>query len=91
MFDSLLNKKIDERVDERLNELIKSEELFSFRKISDKQAREEITQFIIKNKEEGKTQLSTLDFVLNTKLPAPQVEKILGEFEKEKKIAEVYA
>lgn len=86
---SFIAKKIDSRVDERLNELIKSEDFLSFRKLTDKQAKKEISDFILAQKSEGTTQLTIFDIVLKLKLPAQQVEKIMDGFEREKKVKEV--
>ncbi len=88
---NIISGFVDKRVDERINEIIKCEDVLTFRKISDKEAKKEIASFILEKKEEGVTQLSILDFVLNLKIPAPQVETILEKFEKEKKVEEIYA
>jgi len=80
---------IDRRVDARINEILNSEDSFEFQDVSDSEAREKMKSFILKKKEEGITQLGTLDFVLSLRLPAQQVESILDEFETSKKIKEV--
>jgi len=82
---------IEKRVDERINEILKSGGDFNLRELSDKKAKEEITSFILENKERGVKQLSTLDFVLNLKLPAEQVNRILEVFKKQKQLKEVNA
>jgi len=81
---------IDKRVDERINEIVKSEDIFQFRDISDKQAEKEIKEFILDKKAEDITELSTFDFVLKLKIPAIQIEKILDKFKKQNKIKEIY-
>ena len=60
-----------------------------FRNISNKKAREEIADFILEEKEDGKKKLSTFDIVSNLELPANQVEKVLNDFEKKGKIKEI--
>ena len=67
----------------------KEDDTLDFRDISDKEATQEISSFIVKKKEEGITKLSVLDFVLNLKIPAEQVEKILSKYEKDGKIKEI--
>lgn len=80
---------IDRRVDDRINEILNSGDNFEFQDISDSEAKDKISSFIVKNGKEGITQLGTLDFVLNLRLPAQQVEKVLYDFEKEERIKEV--
>lgn len=80
---------IDRRVDDRINEILNSGDNFEFQDISDSEARDKISSFIVRKKKEGITQLGTLDFVLNLRLPAQQVEKILDDFEKEERVKAV--
>lgn len=86
---SILKNLIDKRVDERINQIIGNNDVFDFKNISDNKAQKEISDFIISKREEGIIKLSTLDFVLNLKLPAEQIEKILGIFKSQHKIKEV--
>ncbi len=85
---SIFKNYIDKRVDERINEIISNDTL-EFRDISNKEAKQEISAFILQKKENGITKLSTLDFVLNLKLPAEQIDDILERYEKKKKIKEL--
>ncbi len=87
---SFIKKFIDKKVDERINEIISNDTL-SFRDISNRDAQKEISSFILEKREVGITKLSTLDFVLNLKLPAQQVENILDVFKKNKKLKEINA
>ena len=84
-------KIIENRVDKRINDIIRSDDTLVFRAVSDEEAREEISSFIIHKKSEGITRLSVLDFVLNLKLPADQVEGVLEEFEQKGRLTESYA
>lgn len=84
-----LQNTIDKRVDERINEIIKSNRDFEPRDISDEEAREEISDFILEQKRAGNLHLTTLDFVLNLRLPAEQAERILEEFKSEHKVKEI--
>jgi len=86
---SIFRKVIDSRVDERIKEIINSGKSFEFRDISEEEAKKEISLFIMENKNNGVARLSTLDFVLSLRIPAPQVEKILDIFVKENKIKEL--
>jgi len=65
--------------------------ILKFRTLSKKEAEKEISSFILKNKKSGLKKISTLDVVLNLKLPAQQVEKVFEGFIKEKKIKEIDA
>jgi len=85
---SLFKNYIDKRVDKRINEIINDDTL-SFRNISDSKARQEMSSFIVEKKDRGVTKLSTLDFVLSLKLPAEQIEKVLDNYKKEKRIKEI--
>ena len=87
---SFIKHIIDKRVDQRINEIIHDDSL-EFKTISNSKAKKEISSFILENKEKSITKLSTLDFVLNLRLPADQVEDVLGNFKKEKKLKEVNA
>ena len=89
MFSNFFQGVIDKRVDERIAEILKGSGDFEFKKVSDSEAKEEISSFIKRKHDENVTQLSTLDFVLNLRLPAEQVERILERFEKEKKVKEI--
>jgi hypothetical protein len=91
MISSFLNKIIDERVDQRIHEVINNDCLFAFRKINNDDAKKEISTFILNNKSNNITQLSTIDFVLNLKLPADQIEEILEQYKKEDKLKEINA
>lgn len=85
---SIIKNYIDKRVDERINEIINNDAL-ELRDISESEAKREISSFILEKKNEGATQLSTLDFVLNLKIPAEQVDRILENYERENKIREI--
>lgn len=63
--------------------------VLKFRKLSQIKAKSEVSDFILKEKKRGEKTLNTLDVVLNLKIPAPQIEKILEEFLKENKIKEI--
>lgn len=89
--NNIVSGLVDKRVDERINEIIKSDDFLVFRDISDKEAKKEITKFILQKKDEGVTQLTTFDFVLKLKIPAVQVERIIEKFEKEKRVEEINA
>ena len=89
MFSYLFRDAIDRRVDEKLNELLIGNSTFHFLKLDDKNAEKVIADFIIEQKEKNNTELSTYDFVMNLRLPASQVDSVLGEFEKKKLVSEV--
>lgn len=61
----------------------------TFREISDAQAKEDIHKFIIQKKKDGFESIRTIDIVFSLGLPANQVEKIINELIKRKKIAEI--
>ena len=88
MVDFLKNI-IDKRVDKRINEILKSDSDFSPRNIPDEKARKEMTDFILEKKRESITRLSVLDFVMNLKLPADQVSRIIEDFKSENKLKEI--
>ena len=90
-FKNIISGIVDKRVDERINELVKSDDFFTLRDVPDNEAKGEISDFILKERDSGNTQLTTLDFVLKLKIQGPQVEKILDKFESENKIEEVDA
>jgi hypothetical protein len=85
---SIFKNYIDKRVDERVNEII-SDDTFELRDISDREAKQEMSSFILQKKNSGITKLSTMDFVLNLRIPSGKVEKILEEYKKEKKVQEI--
>ncbi len=62
---------------------------FKFRKLSIKKATSEVSDFIVKEKKKGVKSLSAFDIVLSLKIPANQVEEVLGGFTKAKKIKEI--
>ena len=79
---------IQKGVDKRINELIASDS-FQLCDIDDREATKKIKKFILEQKLQGNTKLSTLDFVLSLNLPADQVESILDIFENQKKVRSV--
>lgn len=85
---SIFKNYIDKRVDERIKEII-TDDTLEFRDISNKKAEQEISSFILQKKQNGITNLSTLDFVLNLKLPAEQIDDILEKYTKNKKVKEL--
>ena len=82
-------ERMAEEIETLKKKLFEKEETTEFRKISDSEARKKITDFILKRKEEGIRKIGILDIVVNLSLPAEQIEKIMGKFEKEKKVAKV--
>lgn len=60
-----------------------------FRKLSIKRVKSEVSDFIVREKRKGIKSLSALDIVLSLKIPANQVERVLDDFTKEKKIKEI--
>lgn len=87
--ESKINEIIDEKVNQKINEILEQKTSINFRKVSKSEAKEDIINFIRQRHEKGIFQVSILDIVLNLKLPAEQVEKIMDEFEKLKKIKEI--
>lgn len=62
---------------------------FKFRKLSIKRVKTEVSDFIVKEKKKGVKTLSAFDIVLSLKIPANQVEEVLTDFAKAKKIKEI--
>jgi hypothetical protein len=86
---SFIENFIAKKVDERINEIINDDSTLEFKNISDEKAKKEISSFILQKKQNGITKLSTLDFVLNLKLPAEQIEEVLDDFKKSKMVREI--
>lgn len=63
----------------------------TFRKISKNKAKEKISDFIIDEKENGTKKLSTLDIVMELKIPANQVEEVMKDFERKNMVKEIDA
>ncbi len=63
--------------------------MLKFRKLSIKKAKTEVADFIAKEKTNGVKTLSAFDIVLSLKIPADQVEEVLSDFTKEKRIKEL--
>lgn len=88
MFKFIINT-INRRVDERLDKVLSSDSSIHLINLDDKNAEKVITEYIVKQKENGNTELSIYDFVTNLRLPASQVDTILGKFEAKKLIKEI--
>ena len=84
-----LEKRIDRKVEEKIQEILQSKERIDFKKISDIKAKKEITDFILHMKKMGVGKINILDIVSSLCLPPNQIEKIMGTFEKEKKVKKV--
>lgn len=82
-------ERMAEEIEILKKKLFEKEETIEFKKISDSEARKEMTDFILKRKKEGITRIGILDIVVNLSLPAKQIKKIMEKFEKEKKVAKV--
>lgn len=86
VFQSLINKRVDTRFDERMGDMLFS---LTSRRVSNEQAKKEMRDFILQQKELGNTKLSVLDLMLGLNLPANQVQNILDTMEAEEKIKEI--
>ncbi|MFA5072161.1 MAG: hypothetical protein WC511_07480 [Candidatus Pacearchaeota archaeon] len=60
-----------------------------FRKVSLIKAKTEVSDFIVKKRRAGHETLNVLDVVLSLRIPAPQVEKVIEGFVKEKRVKEI--
>ena len=89
MFGYLFKNTIDKLVDERLDEHLTSATSFHFIDVDDEQAKSLLSDFIIEQKEQDNKELTIYDFVVNLRLPATQVSKILNEFESRQLVKEV--
>ena len=87
---NLIRKIIDSRVDARLNELISSNNgLINFVDVDDTNAERMISNFILQQKEDKKEELNTYDFVVNLRLPATQIDKVMHKFEHRRLVKEI--
>ena len=87
--ESKLNELIDERVSQKVNELLEQRASIIFRNITKSKAKEEISGFIKQKQEAGIFRISVLDVVLNLKLPTEQIEAIMEDYKKQKKVKEI--
>lgn len=86
VLQSLINKRVDTRFDERMDDMLFS---LTSRRVPNEQAKKEMRDFILQQKELGNTKLSVLDLMLGLNLPAGQVQNILDVLEAEEKIKEI--
>ena len=89
MIANFLKNVIDRRVDERIGQVLNGTGDFHFIELDDKNAEKIIADFILEQKDKNNTELSTYDFVSNLRLPASQVDSILGKFKMENLVKEV--
>ena len=89
MFDYLFKGTVDRLVDERLDEHLTATTSFHFINVDDYSAQKLITDFIVEQKEKDNKELSIYDFVVNLRLPAQQISKILNEFESSQLVKEL--
>lgn len=87
--ESKLNELIDERVSQKVNELLEQRASIIFRNITKSKAEEEISGFIKQKQEAGIFRISVLDIVLNLKLPPEQIEAVMEDYKKQKKVKEI--
>lgn len=76
-------------VDKRIRDVLKSERGEEFLHVSDPTAEKLLGGFIVEQRDKGVKTLSTMEIVLNLKLPAEQAEKIMGKFEQQNRIKEI--
>lgn len=92
LFD-LVNKNLEEKISEiietKLNSLLEKKDTINFREISNIEAKREIINYIGQQHKNGIFKLNTLDLILELKLPALQVDKILNQYLKEGRIKEI--
>ena len=82
---------VDAIVEERLKDFFQRKALATpFRNIDDTSASNEIKNYVIQKKAQGTTKLSLIDISESLLLPIEQIEKIMGTYEKEGKVKEVY-
>lgn len=82
-------RMIDERVEKNVRKIFEERGVIKFRKINDIEARKQISNFILEMKREDVRRVNILDIISNLSLPPEQVERIMEEFEKEKKVTKV--
>ena len=63
--------------------------ILKFKRVLKSKAKKDISSYLLQERKKGVKKLSTFDVVWNTKLPAKQVESVLGDFKKENKIKEI--
>lgn len=87
---NLLNTLINKQVDKRVNELISSTGgLINFVDVDDSNAERMVRNFILHQKEENIKELTTYDFVVNLRLPAPQIDNVMKKFKQAKLVREI--
>lgn len=82
-------KMIEEKVNEKIKNILQLKRTTNFKKINDRQARKEISSLILEMKSRGIHKINILDIVVNLNIPPEQIERIMEEFETEKKVIKV--
>ena len=78
-------KFIEESVDKRINELISDKDYFSLRvDVDESTAKTDIKEYLQSRKKDGVNHVTTLDIVLNTRIPADKVETSLSALKEDK-------
>ena len=88
--ESKLNELIDEKVSRKINEFLTQRQTIQFRKVADTQAQREISKYILSEQKVGNFKVNLLELVINLKLPAEQIEKIMDVFKGKGRLEEVY-
>ncbi len=86
-------QKMKEKVEElekRIGGVFEQKEIIKFKKISESEAKKEITDFILQMKEKSISKISILDIVCSLNLPPEQIERVMEQFKSKKKVSEVY-
>ncbi|SRR6266498_293829 len=85
----IIGTLVEKLVNQKLTTILEQHSVFDFRQISNSKAKKEIISFLTHKYEDGIFQINLLDIIVELKLPASQVEKIMFELEEKGKVNEL--